>query len=81
MSDFCREGLRHPAILCVALRNSGSDCKVVAGSVGEKAPMNDEVCSWTFVERNMLGMGAGEGDRGRFEDMFRIYMELGFGLD
>jgi hypothetical protein len=70
--------LRHPAILCVALRNSGRDWSVVAGSVGEKAPMKDEVCSWTLVERNMLGTGGGDGDRGRFEDMFGIPMELGF---
>jgi hypothetical protein len=40
--------------------------------------MKDEVCSWTLVERNMLGTGGGDGDRGRFEDMFGISMELGF---
>jgi hypothetical protein len=41
--------------------------------------MKEDVCSWTLVERNMLGMGAGEGERGRLEDMVgAFYGGLGF---
>jgi hypothetical protein len=72
VSDFCRESLRHAAILCVAVRNSGSRCRAAAVSVGEKAPMKDEVCSTICTDLKMSGISGAESACERFCAMLRI---------
>jgi hypothetical protein len=70
IKDFCRERFRHAAILCVAVRNSGSVCSASAERRGEKAAWKADVCSWIVEERNISGIGVAEGERSLFNAMF-----------